>query len=216
MALSTQRSAVGKRFHDALMSIYLYNEYRGYTKLEELESALRRARPTESALADAIHAHARDERRHYRMFRAWFVRRGTMPFRVDTEAGYIDRLVYAATGERLATVDFDSTVVDDAALRRLCRLVMLTEQRGLAEVQWLLRYSTLVLDPDMRAMFEVVQHDEPSHFAPYEEWLAQYGGVTPTRRERLADLGTHLTIVWLKLPWLFFGPSTTRLEAFPA
>jgi hypothetical protein len=58
-----------------------------------LEAELRRARPEERKLADAVGQHVHDERRHCRMFRAWCVGRGVMPFRIDPGAGYVDRLV---------------------------------------------------------------------------------------------------------------------------
>jgi hypothetical protein len=213
---STQRPLVIERFHEVLMSVYLYNEHRGYTQLEALASALRDARPSEHALVDAVAVHARDERRHYRMFRAWFVRRGVMPLRIDSASGYIDRLVIAATGASLDTVDLALAAANDAALTRLFRLIVLTERRGLAQVRSLLRLSSVLLDRDMRAMFEVVERDEPAHFLPYEAWLARQYAVAPTRRERWADVCTHSMIVGLGVPRLLCDLRVQRLDAFPA
>ena len=51
------------RFREALLSIYLYNEHRGYTQLERLERALRMHRPEQAELAAFVHHHAGDERR---------------------------------------------------------------------------------------------------------------------------------------------------------
>lgn len=198
------------------MSVYLYNEHRGYTQLDALEAALQRTRPDEHALLAAIASHARDERRHYRMFRAWFVRRGLMPLRVDADAGYIDRLVHAVTGESLDAIDLDHAVAHEATLQRLFRLVVLTERRGLTQVRWLLRLGPLVLDRDMRAMFEVVERDEPSHFMPYQAWLAQHAAPEARPGERFADMCTHVAIVWAHVPRLICDPRVPRLEAFPA
>lgn len=211
-----RRGAVVARFREVLVSIYLYNEHRGYTKLEALEAALRTYRPTERALADAVHEHAQDERRHYRMFRAWFQRRGRMPFRVGAQSGYIDRLVLAVAGEKLDALDLGATVVDDARLQQLCRLIVLTEERGLAQVRRLLTFAPVSRDGTLRALFEAVERDEPSHFEPYRNWLGCNGGGPPTHRERLADLRTHLAIVGVDLPRLLFDPRLARLDAFPA
>jgi hypothetical protein len=213
---ATRRSVVVERFHDALMSVYLYNEHRGYTQLEALEAALRRARPSEHELIAAIASHARDERRHYRLFRAWFVRRGVMPLRIDAASGYIDRLVHVVTRESLDAFDLGATVADDAALTRLFRLVVLTERRGLAQVRWLLRLAPILLDHDMRAMFQVIEHDEPAHFMPYQAWLDLRAGVAATVYERLADQYTHLAIVCAGFPRLLCDPRVQRLDAFPA
>lgn len=205
-----------QRFREALLSIYLYNEHRGYTQLERLERALRRHRPQEAALADSVQHHAGDERRHYRMFRAWFVRRGVMPLCVDASSGYIDRLVHSVIGRPIDAVDLDTAVRDEAELERLLRLIVLTERRGLAQVHALLGAQRLVLDRELRAMFEVIARDEPSHFEPYAAWLAQRGRAVSSLRERAADALTHGAIVALKLPVLACAPSPQRLAAFPA
>jgi len=205
-----------RRFHEALMSIYLYNEHRGYTQLEALEAALRRTRPNERALVQAVHEHAADERRHYRMFRAWFVRHGVMPLRVDAASGYIDRLVKTATGKMLDAVDLEAVTLDDRELQQLFRLIVLTERRGLAQVRSLLRARALVLDRELSAIFKVVERDEPAHFEPYATWLEAHGAALSTWRERTADALTHWHIVLLKMPSVMSIARSTRLEAFPA
>jgi hypothetical protein len=203
-----------ERLREVLLSIYLYNERRGYEKLELLEAELRRLRPHEHALAEAVGRHVRDERRHYRMFRAWFARRGVMPFRIDPAAGYVDRLVHALEGVDLDGIDFAEAVGDDARLERLFRLIVLTERRGLAQVRALLRFAPVSSDPTLRAMFEVVERDEPSHFEPYDTWLAERGRAQASARERLADVAAHVAIVWLRLPRLALELRPERLETF--
>lgn len=205
-----------QRFREALLSIYLYNEHRGYTQLELLESALRRHRPQEAELAASVHHHAGDERRHYRMFRAWFVRRGVMPLYVDAGSGYIDRLVRSVTGKSIDGIDLDAAVREERELERLLRLIVLTERRGLAQVQALLGPQRFLLDRELRAMFEVIARDEPSHFEPYAAWLASRGRAVSSLRERAADALAHGTIVALKLPALLCDPSVTRSVDFPA
>ena len=208
--------AMFERFREVLMSIYLYNEHRGYTQLEALEAALRARRPHERALADAVAKHARDERKHYQMFRAWFRKRGRMPFHVDARAGYIDRLVRAVGREPLDQLDFGATVTDAASLRQLCHLIALTERRGLAQVRWLLGFEPVARDASLHALFTVVERDEPSHFEPYRAWLAEHGVGDPSFREHMADVATHLSIVCTQLPKLLLDPRLPRLTAFPA
>jgi hypothetical protein len=215
-AVSDAGSLCVERLREVVLSIYLYNERRGYQKLELLEAELRRARPEERTLADAVAHHVHDERRHYRMFRAWFVRRGVMPFRIDPGAGYVDRLVRALEGVDLDGIDMAAAVRDDAKLERLFRLIVLTERRGLAQVRALLRFAPMASDPTLRAMFEVVERDEPSHFEPYQAWLARRGRAEPSARERVADLAAHLSIVWLRLPGLVLDLRVPRMEQLDA
>jgi rubrerythrin len=205
-----------QHLREALLSIYLYNEHRGYTQLEALEAALRRQRPEEEALAAFVHAHAGDERRHYKMFRAWFVRRGVMPLRVGASSGYIDRLVRSVTGQSIDAIDLDAAVRDQDALERLLRLIVLTERRGLTQVHALLGAQRLLLDRELRAMFEVVARDEPSHFEPYAAWLAARGRAASSFRETAADALTHCAIVAWKLPVLVCDTNPKRIAAFPA
>lgn len=205
-----------EHFREALLSIYLYNEHRGYTQLEALERALHEHRPQEQALAGWVHAHAADERRHYKMFRAWFVRRGVMPLHVDASVGYIDRLVQSVTGTAIDGIDFGAAVREEAELERLLRLIVLTERRGLAQVRALLGAQRLLLDRELRAMFEVIERDEPSHFEPYAGWLAARGRAASSLREAAADALTHGAIVAWQLPALVCDPSPKRIAAFPA
>jgi hypothetical protein len=205
-----------QHFREALLSIYLYNEHRGYTLLEALERALRAHRPEERALAAWVHAHAGDERRHYKMFRAWFVRHGVMPLRVDASAGYIDRLVRNVAGTAIDGIDLDAAVREEAELERLLRLIVLTERRGLSQVRALLGAQRLLLDRELRAIFEVIERDEPSHFEPYAGWLAARGCAVSSFREAAADVLTHGVIVAWKLPALVCAPNAIRIDAFPA
>ncbi len=59
------------RFHDVLLSIYLYNERQGFIYLERLARAFEVKYPAEAAMLEAIRKHARDERKHHDMFQHW-------------------------------------------------------------------------------------------------------------------------------------------------
>ncbi len=63
------RQAFRERYLDVLASIYLYNEYRGYTSLDRVLEAVRARCPDEPAFQAEIAKHRNDERTHYLMFR---------------------------------------------------------------------------------------------------------------------------------------------------
>jgi hypothetical protein len=87
------RQAFRERYLDVLASIYLYNEYRGYTALDRLLEAVRERCPDEPEFQAEIAKHRADERTHYVMFRRWFERQGRMPLVVDRGVGHIDRFI---------------------------------------------------------------------------------------------------------------------------
>ena len=82
-----------ERYLDLLGSIYIYNEHRGYTAIDDLLAAVRIRWPDDHALIAKVEKHRADEQKHYVMFRRWFERRGVMPYAVDSACGHIDRFV---------------------------------------------------------------------------------------------------------------------------
>lgn len=80
-------------------------------------------------------------------------------------------------------------------------LIILTESRGLAQVRSLLRLPDPLMDRELRAMFRVVERDEPSHFEPYAA-CSRRARPTSKALEVVADMLTHAAIVSLKLPLL--------------
>src|SRR5436190_20948479 len=82
-----------RRYLDLLGSIYIYNEHRGYTEVDLVLDAVRSRWPDDEALIAKIEKHRADELKHYRMFRRWFERRGSLPLAVDRTCGHIDRFV---------------------------------------------------------------------------------------------------------------------------
>src|SRR3982750_4804354 len=124
-----------ERYLDVLGSIYIYNEHRGYTAIDDLLQAVRWRWPDEHAFIAAIEKHRADERKHYAMFRRWFERRGVMPLAVDGACGHIDRFVGIMFGEKIDELDHSAVVSDDRLFERLCRVISLTEQRGYRQVE---------------------------------------------------------------------------------
>ena len=194
------------RYLDVLGSIYIYNEHRGYTSIDRVLAAVRRRWPEDVAFIAEIERHRHDERKHYLLFRRWFEKRGRMPMEVDRTCGHIDRLVRLTFGCHVDDLDQDQVVTDPALFAKLCRIIMLTEQRGMRQVDILLQSSMIHGDPQLHKIFTVIEKDEPSHWTPYEGWLKRNQGGEPTLGERIADWIVHRTLLVVKLPALYLNP----------
>lgn len=209
-------AAFRHRFLDVLASIYIYNEHRGYTSLDRVLQAVRARCPHDAAFIAAVEKHRADEEKHYRMFKRWFELRGMMPLRVERTCGHIDRFIERMFGCPIESLDTDAIVADPVAFERLCRVIMVTEQRGMAQVGTLLRNPHIRADKAMRRIFEVVERDEPSHWLPYDVWLRAHGRrPQATWRERWADYSIHKSLMLAKLPALFLDRRRPRLSAWP-
>ena len=62
-----------------------------------------------------------------------------MPLMVDRTCGHIDRLVQLTFGCTVDDLDQDKVTGDHEQFARLCRVIMLTEQRGMRTVETLLQ-----------------------------------------------------------------------------
>lgn len=203
------------RFLDVLASIYLYNEHRGYTSLDRVLDAVRVCCPDDPAFIAAIEKHRADERKHYVMFRRWFERQGRLPLAVDHTCGHIDRFIHKVFGCSIDDLDTQGVIASPAAFERLCRVIMLTEQRGMRQVEVLLANRHVRSDKAMTRIFEVVERDEPDHWMPYAAWLQEQGRAQARWRERWADYWIHKSLMLVKLPSLFLRSSTPRMAAWP-
>lgn len=204
------------RYLDVLASIYLYNEHRGYTALDRVLAAVRARCPDDAGFIAEVEKHRADERKHYVMFRRWFELQGRMPLAVDRACGHIDHFVERVFGCRIDDLDTEGVIVDADAFEKLCRVIMLTEQRGYAQVEILLRSAIVRSDPAMLRIFRVVHGDEPDHFLPYRHWLEAHGREPrPRWNERLADFCIHKLLMLVKLPVLFLDAGAPRLERWP-
>ncbi|MCW1383099.1 ferritin-like domain-containing protein [Novosphingobium sp. KCTC 2891] len=203
------------RFLDVLASIYIYNEYRGYTSLDRVLEAVRARCPDEADFIAAVEKHRGDERKHYVMFRRWFERQGRMPLMVDRTCGHIDHFIQRVFGCTIEELDTAAIVSSPEAFEQLCRVIMLTEQRGMRQVEVLLRNGHVRSDPVMNRLFRIVEKDEPDHWIPYERWLAVHGRARARWRERWADYWIHKSLMLVKLPMLFLRRSTPRMARWP-
>jgi hypothetical protein len=199
-----------RRYLDLLGSIYIYNEHRGYTSIDRVLDAVRSRMPQDKAFIAAIEKHRADERKHYMMFKRWFELRGEMPLMVDRTCGHIDRFVEIMFGRGIDELDTDQVITDDRLFERLCRVISLTEQRGMKQVEILLNHPLVRHDPVLMKIFRVIEKDEPSHWAPYEGWLKANGRRDPKWWERAIDTFIHSELLVLKLPLLFFNPWLKR------
>ncbi len=199
-----------RRYLDLLGSIYIYNEHRGYTSIDRVLEAVRAREPGNAALIAAIEKHRADERKHYAMFKRWFELQGKMPLAVDRTCGHIDRFVEIMFRRTIDELDTNAVIADDAQFEKLCRVISLTEQRGYRQVDILMRHPLVTGDKVLMKIFRIIEKDEPSHWAPYDGWLAANGKREPRWWERAIDGFIHSELLFLKLPILFLNPFLKR------
>ena len=204
-----------ERYLDVLGSIYIYNEHRGYTSIDRVLAAVKARWPEDKGFIAEIEKHRADERKHYLLFRRWFQKRDVMPLMVDRTCGHIDRLVRLTFGCHVDDLDQDEVAGDNEQFARLCRVIVLTEQRGMRTVETLLQSSLIHGDERLLKIFDVIEEDEPSHWAPYEGWLKRNRGGKPRWNERIADKLVHATMLLVKLPALYLNPFVRRRGDWP-
>jgi hypothetical protein len=204
-----------RRYLDVLGSIYIYNEHRGYTALDRVLEAVRSRMPENTEFIRAIEKHRADEAKHYIMFRRWFERRGCMPYALDRGFGHIDRFVEIMFGSTIDDLDTVGVIDGDRRFEKLCRIISLTERRGHRQVHILLRNRHVLSDKILVRIFQIIEKDEPSHWAPYEGWLRAHARREPKWWERAIDSLIHSELLVLKLPLLFVTPRLRRRAAWP-
>ena len=198
-----------RRYFEVVASIYIYNEHRGYTALDRVIGAVKCRDPGNKKLVAMIEQHREDERKHYWMFRRWFEKRGIMPLQVDRTCGHIDRFVEIMFRTRINELT-EEDLMEDANFAKLCRVISLTEQRGYRQVEVLLNHSLIKREPRMMKIFRVIKEDEPSHWAPYDQWLKANHKREPVWWERAVDSFIHSELLFIKLPLLFLAPWVGR------
>lgn len=194
------------RLHDVILSVYLYNEQRGFTYLDALHKVFAEKFPGEERIIASIKKHAADERHHHSLFQGYFANAKRAPFRVGPWYGYCDQIVSWIFGKTLDQLDPAEVVRDDQKFFQLCRLIMITEMRGMQQVRLILRNPLIRVSPELVEIFSVVQRDEPSHCYPYQAWLRRHGQHEPSFRERAADAAVHYSLMLVKIPMLFCNP----------
>ena len=204
-----------RRYLDVLGSIYIYNEHRGYTALDRVLEAVRARSPDDHEFIALVENHRADERKHYVMFQRWFERRQTMPLKLDRAFGHIDRFIEIMFRRTIDRLDTQAVIDDDVLFERLCRVISLTEKRGHRQVEVLLRHPIVRKDPILMKIFAIIEKDEPSHWAPYDSWLASHAKRPPKWWERAIDGFIHSELLFLKLPLLFVTPGWARRQDWP-
>ncbi|MEP7222183.1 MAG: ferritin-like domain-containing protein [Novosphingobium sp.] len=203
------------RYLDVLASVYIYNEHRGYTSLDRVLEAVRAHSPDDTDFIAAITKHRGDEYKHYLMFKRWFERQGRMPLALDNSVGHIDRFILKCFGCTIDEMDTSAVAASADEFEKLCRVIMLTEQRGLKQVEVLLENSMVRSDPVMTRIFQVVLKDEPDHFLPYQHWLESRGRAKARWQEKLTDWMIHRTLLLGKIPALFLDAALPRMTRWP-
>ena len=203
-----------RRYLDLLGSIYIYNEHRGYTAIDRVLDAVRQRSPDDREFIARIERHRADERKHYVMFKRWFELQGKRPMALDRHFGHIDRFVEIMFRRTIDRLDTREVVARDELFERLCRVISLTEQRGYRQVEALLANRHVRSDPALVRIFEIIKRDEPSHWAPYDDWLRDHAKREPRWWERAVDGFVHSELLFLKLPLLFLNPFVGRRESW--
>ncbi len=206
-------SGLTDRFRELVLSVYLYNEWRGYRQLEEeLIPELERRPEFDRNFVEGVKKHAADEKKHFKMFQGWFAERGKMPYAVGPAVGYFDTLARILVGDTSPRALASSP--DQFA--RLCRAVVTTEKRGIQQLDTMLKWRAVREDARLTRVLEVIRRDEPSHYGPYEAWLAAHGQRGPRFREKIVDCLVHYGIAVLVVPALFLNPFLRRLASYGA
>ena len=204
------------RSYRVIASIYLYNEYTGYTELERLLVAVRQKFPDEHDFIRAVEKHTEDERKHYKMFRHYFESNGVLPLAVKRSSGYVDRFIKLVFRKKLEDLDTEAILQNDKRFFKLCRLVMMTEFRGMKQVDSLLRSSAIRKNDDLLRIFRIIERDEPTHCYPYQQWLKSRQSHEPGFYERSIDRWIHYSLILIRFPLVFLNPFHPSLSKFPA
>lgn len=207
--------SIKNRFRDVILSFYLYNEYRGYTQLYRLLGLLRKRRSHEVALISAVSRHADDERKHYLLFRDYFLHEKRMPFDVGRATGFFDILARTIVGKSTEQIGEEAMATDRKLFADLCRTIVVTEKRGLRQVDALLANRFFGEHPRLKQIFLVIRMDEPYHFEPYERWLNEAGERPAGHAEHFWEVFWHYVITLCVFPLYFFNPLARRRTAFP-
>jgi hypothetical protein len=208
-------AAIRHRYLDVLASVYLYNEHRGYTSLDRVLTAVRARCPENKGFIAEVEKHRADERKHYIMFKRYYELQGRMPLCVGRACGHIDHFIETIFGCTIDDLDTDAIVADGRLFEKLCRVIMITEIRGMHQVETLLRNKFIRSDSRLTRIFEIIRKDEPSHWQPYHAWLTANGTATARVRERATDFWIHKSLMLVKLPALFFNRGLGRQLTWP-
>lgn len=203
------------RVTDVILSVYLFNEQRGYLYLENLAAVFAEKFPGQELMLQSIRKHARDERHHYELFCNYFTRRGYMPYATDAWSGYCDQIVKWNFGVYLNELDSRRLLENDESFFRLCRLIMITEMRGMRQVDLVLESWLFCHNPELTDIFRVIKKDEPSHCFPYQGWLHRHGKSNVTWREYFSDIFVNYSLMLWKIPYLALNPALKKREVFP-
>ena len=208
--------ALFERLQDIIASVYLYNEYTGYIELEKLISAIKLKYPDETEFIQAVEKHYDDERKHYLMFRNYFKKRNRYPFELGPTYGYVDQFITIIFEKPIEELEHEEIIADDELFFKLCRLIMMTEFRGMKQVDSLLKSPLIRKNGTLYRIFKVIERDEPSHCYPYQYWLKKNRRHLPRFQERLTDLWIHYSLMLFKIPFLFLNLKLPRQTSFYA
>lgn len=200
------------RFYDVIVSVYIYNEYIAYIELEKLIEAIKIKYPQEQEFIQAVEKHCNDERKHYLMFRNYFNKGNRMPFKSGPTYGYVDLFINHIFKKPIEDLDKKELIEYDDLFFKLCRLIMMTEFRGMKQVSAMLKMPLIKKQKMLTNIFKVIEKDEPSHCFPYQYWLQKRGSHLPQFQEKATDLWIHYSLMLFKIPFMFLNFRLPRLQ----
>lgn len=203
-----------ERYFDILTSVYIQNEHLAYVGLERMLAAVQQKFPEEREFIAAVAKHVADERKHYALFKHYFQSVHRMPFVVDRAGGYVDRFVRILFHHSIDELNTEEIVSNDALFFRLCRLIMMTEFRGIQQVAAILKSRLIRRNARLCRIFQVIEVDEPSHCIPYRTWLRARGSAEPQWQERIIDQWIHYSLMLVTLPLLYVNAALPRRRTF--
>lgn len=142
------------------------------------------------------------------MFKGYFIANGRMPFVVGKSVGYFDILAKCLVGRKKDAIRTQKNFA------KLCRAIIITETRGLFQLESLLKWSIIKNDKRLHDIFQVIYQDEPSHIQPYRMWLSQRGYREASLLERSIDFLIHYTIAMVVIPAHFLNFRLKRAMSF--
>lgn len=203
-----------QRFLDLVVSIYIYNEYRGFKELEKFAVVLESQWPEQEGLIAAVHKHAADEKKHYLLFQRYFRNEGRMPFSVSQWVGFFDVMARLLFGKWMWDLESRAVLMDRDSFVRLCRIIWITESRGLKQIETILSWRMVREHRLLHQIFETIRKDEPSHFLPYAKWLSDNNEATSSWLTAVGDLLVHYGIALIVFPVMFLSPWSKRQSQF--
>ena len=126
-------------------------------RLDRVLEAVKARCPDNVNFIAEVERHRADERKHYVMFKRYYELQHRMPLTVGKTCGHIDHFIERIFGCTIEELDTEAIIADPAEFEKLCRVIMLTEQRGMHQLDILLKNRFVLSDPILVKIFEIIR-----------------------------------------------------------